>query len=303
MADDDAVSSAPKFHKDRSSYGAALQGWLTRTVPGATDVEITDLEIPVATGFSNETVLFTTHRGRPGVRVRPARFVGRIEPGDGGLFPSQTPTASVSVEVQQRAMATVAAHGVAPVPAVVGFESDPSVLGQPFFVMEFVAGVVPGDQPRYSAGRLPGRRGHPCRPPSDGRVRPGGDGRHPQHRVGAGRSGMARHQRWRPTHHSAPTRRCTAPTSPTSWPGVTTPCCGRPRLARGQRSSRRPGRALLGRCPTRQHHLGRLHACRRGRLGGLRGLPHRGRSRLVADVRPHVVRRPRRRAARGFPDP
>lgn len=149
MADDEPVSHAPKFHKDRSSYGAALTGWFTRTVPGAQDVEITDLDIPVATGFSNETVLFNASWTVDGERHQ-ERFVGRIEPGDGPLFPAQTPHATVSVEVQQKAMATVAAHGVAPVPSVVGFESDPSLLGGPFFVMRFVSGVVPGDAPRYS---------------------------------------------------------------------------------------------------------------------------------------------------------
>ncbi len=33
---------------------------------------------------------------------------------------------------------------------LVGYEADPSVLGQPFFVMGFVEGVIPADVPRYS---------------------------------------------------------------------------------------------------------------------------------------------------------
>ena len=37
-----------------------------------------------------------------------------------------------------------------PCARLVGFEADPTVLGQPFFVMGFVDGVIPADVPRYS---------------------------------------------------------------------------------------------------------------------------------------------------------
>jgi aminoglycoside phosphotransferase (APT) family kinase protein len=142
-------TSAPKFHKDRSAYGPALQGWLQRVIPGASDVEITQLDIPVATGFSNETVIMTAAWTINGARVA-ERLVGRIEPADGALFPTLTPATAVSVGLQHRIMEVVASAGVAPVPATIGYEVDPAVLGQPFFVMRFVDGRVPGDQPRYS---------------------------------------------------------------------------------------------------------------------------------------------------------
>lgn len=149
--DDDtaAISNAPKFHKDRSGYADVLRGWLTRTMSGVRDVEITELQVPVSTGFSNETVLFTaTWRDDGGSHTE--RFVARIEPPDGGIFPVQTPSATPSVALQQRIMAAVAAEQAAPVPRVLGYEPDPAVLGQPFFVMHFVDGVVPSDQPRYT---------------------------------------------------------------------------------------------------------------------------------------------------------
>jgi len=47
-------------------------------------------------------------------------------------------------------MTNVAATGAAPVPPTLPFEGDTSVLGRPFFMMEFVPGVVPADVPRYS---------------------------------------------------------------------------------------------------------------------------------------------------------
>jgi aminoglycoside phosphotransferase (APT) family kinase protein len=55
----------------------------------------------------------------------------------------------VSVGVQYRAMEIAGRHAV-PMCPLVGYEADPSVLGQPFFVMGFVDGVIPADVPRYS---------------------------------------------------------------------------------------------------------------------------------------------------------
>jgi aminoglycoside phosphotransferase (APT) family kinase protein len=144
----DQVSNAPKVHKDRSGYGPALQRWFTGRCPGAADVRVGGVDIPLATGFSNETVFFDVDWTEDG-RARHERFVARVEPPTGALFPAQTPACSVSVAVQFRAMELVAKHGV-PMCPLVGFEADPAVLGQPFFVMSFVDGVVPADVPRYS---------------------------------------------------------------------------------------------------------------------------------------------------------
>lgn len=144
----DEVSNAPKFHQDRTAYVEALRSWFARQRPDATDVSVGDIDIPAATGFSNETVFFDVDWTEGGA-ARHERFVGRVEPPTGPLFPPQTTECAVSVGVQHRAMATVAEHGV-PMCPLVGYEGDPSVLGQPFFVMGFVEGVVPADVPRYS---------------------------------------------------------------------------------------------------------------------------------------------------------
>ena len=60
--------SAPKFATDRSHYGPALAAWFTRRFPEWSDVEIADIDIPVATGFSNETVFCTVTRTVDGER-------------------------------------------------------------------------------------------------------------------------------------------------------------------------------------------------------------------------------------------
>ena len=110
---------------------------------------VTGIEVPVSTGFSNETVIVDTV-WRDGGCDREERYVVRIEPADGGMFPPQTPYCAVSVEVQYRAMRAVAEAAAAPVPPLFGYEPDPAVLGSPFFVMGFVPGRIPADVPRYT---------------------------------------------------------------------------------------------------------------------------------------------------------
>jgi aminoglycoside phosphotransferase (APT) family kinase protein len=143
------VANSPKFHKDRSAYVEALRSWFARQHPEASEVKVGDIDIPAATGFSNETVFFDVDWSEDG-QARHERFVGRIEPPTGALFPAQTAECAVSVGVQHRAMVTVAEHGNVPMCPLVGYEADSSVLGQPFFVMGFVEGVIPADVPRYS---------------------------------------------------------------------------------------------------------------------------------------------------------
>jgi aminoglycoside phosphotransferase (APT) family kinase protein len=146
---DEELSSAPKFHTDRSHYGPAFARWFADRYPERSDVQVTDIDIPVSTGFSNETVFLDLSWTENGA-VHTERCVARIEPASGALFPAQTDECHVSVEVQHRAMETVAANCGAPVPDLLGYESDPAIIGQPFFVMGFTEGRIPADTPRYS---------------------------------------------------------------------------------------------------------------------------------------------------------
>jgi aminoglycoside phosphotransferase (APT) family kinase protein len=47
-------------------------------------------------------------------------------------------------------MTAIRESGAVPIPEMLPFEKDPAVLGRPFFVMEFVEGVIPADVPRYT---------------------------------------------------------------------------------------------------------------------------------------------------------
>lgn len=141
-------SNAPKFHLDRSQYSEGLLRWFKESHTDHQNVEIGEIDIPVATGFSNETVFFNissdtqegTHEGR---------YVARIEPEDGGMFPVQTPECEVSVALQQRVMQTVQTNSDVPIPILGNLKSS-TYLGLPFFVMGHVDGKIPSDRPRYT---------------------------------------------------------------------------------------------------------------------------------------------------------
>jgi len=146
--DGSAEPHAPKTTVDRSAYASGLRQWFEQRDDGRRDIRVSGVDIPMATGFSNETAFFDLDWSDDAGRHH-QRFVARIEPGTGPLFPPQTPETTVSVGLQHRIMETVREHAIA-VPPVVGYEPSSSVLGQPFFVMEFVDGVIPSDAPRYS---------------------------------------------------------------------------------------------------------------------------------------------------------
>jgi aminoglycoside phosphotransferase (APT) family kinase protein len=146
------LSEAPtpgKTQEDPERHRQKLEAWMRRQRPEAAELRVVRVDMPRATGFSNETVFFdvaTRDRGNAVVQ----RYVARVEQEDGPLFPLQTPACHISVELQHRVMLAVAGSGAVPVPPLVAYESDADVLGRPFFVMEFVPGEIPSDVPRYS---------------------------------------------------------------------------------------------------------------------------------------------------------
>jgi aminoglycoside phosphotransferase (APT) family kinase protein len=138
-----------KAVRDPESYRRALEAWMRRQHPEGGDLHVHDLDMPTTTGYSNETVFFSVSSSEDDA-TGSRRYVARVEPEDGGIFPVQTPATAISVELQHRIMNVVAATGVAPIPPTLPFEGDLSVLGRPFFVMEYVPGKVPAEVPRYT---------------------------------------------------------------------------------------------------------------------------------------------------------
>jgi aminoglycoside phosphotransferase (APT) family kinase protein len=124
--------------RDLDATRQALAAWFGAQV-GA-PATVSDLSIPKA-GFSNETVL-----GRLSAAGEQLDFVVRIQPTGHQLF------VEPDALFQAAMMKALRRAGGPPVPTVLFEESDPSVLGAPFFVMQRVFGRVPSDRPGWHAG-------------------------------------------------------------------------------------------------------------------------------------------------------
>jgi aminoglycoside phosphotransferase (APT) family kinase protein len=78
------------------------------------------------------------------------RYVMRTESPEPPIYPVQVPGWEVEIELQYRIMDALGRNSAVPVAPMVGFEPDPAVLGAPFFVMGFVGGQVPVENPPYT---------------------------------------------------------------------------------------------------------------------------------------------------------
>lgn len=124
-----------------------LAGWLAPRLGATGEVEVTGADA-LSTGFSAETVAFearwSSDRG-----PRERRLVLRRESAEPAVYPQQAPGHDVEVEIQYEVMRALAAGTAAPLAGVVGYEGGCDVLGAPFFVMDFVDGLVPLVTPSY----------------------------------------------------------------------------------------------------------------------------------------------------------
>jgi aminoglycoside phosphotransferase (APT) family kinase protein len=113
-------------------------------MPEAWAVEVSSLAPPGGQGVSNETLTFDlTWHDRAGTHQR--ELVLRIHPSSFQLF--MEPRFREQFEL----MGALNRAALVKAPMPLWFEEDPSVLGQPFFVMERVGGRVPISSPVYNA--------------------------------------------------------------------------------------------------------------------------------------------------------
>jgi aminoglycoside phosphotransferase (APT) family kinase protein len=131
-----AMPSTRDVEKTRADVGRWLAGQL-----GVDRVEVADVAFPKA-GFSNETLFLTaTWRDAGGEHVE--ELVLRIEPTSHQLF------VQPDAIFQAAMMTALARHPGTPVPKIWFTETDASILGAPFFVMERRHGHIPADVPSF----------------------------------------------------------------------------------------------------------------------------------------------------------
>src|SRR3990172_1031364 len=124
------------------AFHAQLTAWLKRRHPARRGLHVAPPVAPKA-GLSNETLLVDTSWTEDG-RERNESLVVRMEPTEFLVFPEY------DLERQVQVMQCLAGTDV-PVPRVLAFEADASVLGTPFYVMEKIPGEIPSEVPPYHA--------------------------------------------------------------------------------------------------------------------------------------------------------
>jgi len=144
--------------RDHRQLHADLTRWLTGVLPEGAGPQLGELAIPSGNGMSSETLLFEASWTEDGV-TQEASLVARVAPD-----PAAAPVfEAYYLDRQFRAIQEVAALTDVPVPNLRWLETDRSALGEQFFVMDRVEGVVPTDLPPYAiagwvAEGTPGQR-------------------------------------------------------------------------------------------------------------------------------------------------
>ena len=127
---------------------APLGPWLEARLADAEAIELLGVK-KASSGFSADTTMVDVAVTRGGI-VNEERYVLRTESPDPPVYPVQVPGWRVEIELQYRIMDALGAHSDVPVAPMVGYEDDASVLGAPFFVMGFLDGQVPVEDPAYT---------------------------------------------------------------------------------------------------------------------------------------------------------
>jgi aminoglycoside phosphotransferase (APT) family kinase protein len=123
----------------------ALEAWLSRNLADDADLELLEIARPKG-GFSAHTLLLRVGTNLSGQRSE-HNWVVRLEQTGREIFPD------TDIGRQVQMMRALAAHGI-PVPVVLGFERDRSLLGGQFLVMERIFGHSLPQHPSYQVAGL-----------------------------------------------------------------------------------------------------------------------------------------------------
>jgi aminoglycoside phosphotransferase (APT) family kinase protein len=130
--------------RDPEQVATVLARWLsTKLAPDAAP-RVSDVEAPVANGFSNETILCSASWSENGVAVDHPMVV-RVAPTRHLLF------LDADFSIQYRVMKALSDLGpTVPLPDLGWYEDDSTWLGAPFFTMSRIDGKVPADNLPYT---------------------------------------------------------------------------------------------------------------------------------------------------------
>lgn len=133
---------------DDAALRDTVARWLETRLERSPKVSIATVERPTS-GYSAQTLILPATVRRDG-DASEERYVLRMETPDPAVYPVQSPDLDVEVWIQHEVMDALHRHSEVPLAPLVGYEADRSVLGAPFFVMGYVGGQVPIENPVYT---------------------------------------------------------------------------------------------------------------------------------------------------------
>lgn len=125
---------------DMETVRTRLQDWLRENLPDAQDLILGELSFPEESGESSVSLIL-----RANSQGRKLNMVCRMKPPESEVFNEH------DLPLQYKLMKMAEDNGI-PVPPLLGFEEDSSLVGSDFYIMGFVDGQVPTDNPPYAYG-------------------------------------------------------------------------------------------------------------------------------------------------------
>jgi aminoglycoside phosphotransferase (APT) family kinase protein len=143
----DEVSRLQHSSRDTSTLPETISTWMSTVLPGGVKPQVTVESGVDSNGMSSETIILTARWEEGGEQVE-RRLVARVAPTaeDVPVFPSYR------LDHQFEVIRLVAEKTDVPVPRVRWIETTGNVLGAPFFLMDYVGGMVPPDVMPYTFG-------------------------------------------------------------------------------------------------------------------------------------------------------
>jgi aminoglycoside phosphotransferase (APT) family kinase protein len=143
----DNVDRLQRSSRDVTTLPAVMSAWLSTVLPDGATPQVTVESGIDSTGMSSETIILTA-RWQQGGQPIEQKLVTRVAPSaaDVQVFPTYR------LDHQFDVIRKVGELTDVPVPPVRWLEPTGDVLGTPFFVMDYVEGVVPPDVMPYTFG-------------------------------------------------------------------------------------------------------------------------------------------------------
>ncbi|HTQ18391.1 phosphotransferase family protein [Mycobacterium sp.] len=141
------VGRMQRSSRDTTTVPRLMSRWLSTVLPGGVTPEVTVESGVDSTGMSSETIMLTARWQEDGRPVE-QKLVARVAPTteDVPVFPTYR------LDHQFEVIRKVGELTDVPVPRVRWIETTGEVLGTPFFLMDYVDGVVPPDVMPYTFG-------------------------------------------------------------------------------------------------------------------------------------------------------